>query len=127
MNSSLTPEQRSEILLSNIATSDCGVIAFQAVTKAKRPVAEREMKRAGYKPETGTPRGAIEKALRKRGYKTKDAPDFRQTPATFASTHEYGVYLVYTDRHVMALVEGDLHNSRGHWHSPVEAITEVTK
>lgn len=127
MNSSLTPEQRSEILLTNIDTSDCGVIALQAITGRKRKPMEALAKKNGYSPTTGAPRGCLEKALESIGYRTRKLDPRGETPATFSMTHENGLYLIYTEGHVMALVEGDLHNSRGNWRLACESITEVTR
>lgn len=127
--SALTPEQRSEILLTNIDKADCGVIAFQAITGLCREAAEVKMEARGYSKTEGTPRGTVEAALKAEGYKIEARPLFdgggRETAATFALTHEYGTFLIYTERHVMALVDGDLHNSRGHWSREVELAEEV--
>jgi hypothetical protein len=123
----LTPEERSDILLRNIDTSDCGVIALQAITSAGRAVCDAAAKEhANYRPGVGTPRGGLEKTLRRMGYRTQPVdPDPHDSVATFALRNEYGVFLIYTDKHVMALVEGDLHNSVGSWSRPIEAITLV--
>jgi hypothetical protein len=121
----LTPEQRSDILLSNICDKDCAVIAIQAITGYKRRAAEQLARRFGYS-DTGMHRGNIEKALSDRGYTLCPMTlNFGTTPAVFATTHEYGKFLVYTAQHVMALVDGDLYNSRGMWHDRVEQITEI--
>lgn len=123
----LSPEERSEILLSNIDQKDCGVIAVQAITKLSRPTALKLMLERGYDPATGTKRGIIERLLTSVGFRCEYRPEeTRGTPATFATTNEYGLWLVYVERHVMALVEGDLHNSRGHWHSRLDGVTRVT-
>lgn len=127
----LTPAQRSEILLTNIAEKDCGVIALQALTGWRRRTAERRLAKAGYTELMGTPRGALETALQAAGYscdhRRVDPNVPKDTAATFTLTHEYGLWLVYVENHVMAVVEGDLHNSRGYWHAPVEAYTAVTR
>jgi hypothetical protein len=107
---------------------DCGVIAIQAVTGYKRSFARKLANAVGYNPDKGMKRGTIEEALIKRGFKVNCyAPRPGTTPATFAVSHESGSYLIYIESHVMALVEGDLHNSRGSWRMPVDQITEVTK
>lgn len=127
MNSKLTPEERSSITLTNILKSDCGVIAIQAVSGLPRKAAELLAKRHGYTPTGGTPRGGIDAALAERGFVlTPVEYEPKETAASFACRHEYGTYLIYVDEHVMALVEGDLHNSRGAWHDRVEEIKEVT-
>lgn len=126
--SGLSAERRSEIMLTNIDTSDCGVIALQAVTGLGRRESEELLTEKGYRPKVGTPRGALEQSLKALGYTVRSIrPDYRDTPATFSITHEYGRYLVYTEDHVMALVDGDLHNSRGSWRAPIQGIMEVTR
>lgn len=124
--SSLTREQRSAITFENADTSDCGVVALMAVAKIKRARAERILKKFGYTPSGGTPRGAIEQALRelKIGYEMTK-PDLRDTAATYSLSHEYGRFLLYVECHVMALVDGDLFNSRGHWHDRLDKITAI--
>lgn len=123
----LTPEERSSIMLTNISTSDCGVIAIQAVTGLPRKRAEQLCKKHGkYDPEQGTPRGGLEAVLDKLGIDWEAMPyDRNDTPATIAARDEYSTYLVYVEKHVMALVGGDLHNSRGHWRSPVDGLTRL--
>lgn len=123
----VSDEQRSEVLLQNIDTSDCGIVALQAITGWTRAQAEA---RAGqrYAKGTGMMRGTIEATLREHGWVCAQVPRTEQqgeTPGTWAFMHEAGMWLVYTERHVMALVDGDLHNSRGHWHRPVEGIVRV--
>lgn len=126
--SSLTPEQRSEITFTNIDTSDCAVVAVQAITRLPRKDVEDLMSLNGYHKVTGTPRSGTHKALHSLGFKLRELEtDRTDTPATFAMSHERGLYLIHIKQHVMALVEGDLHNSRGHWGSPVEQILEVTR
>lgn len=123
----LTPEERSEISLRNIGSSDCGVIAIQAITGIKRSEAEDLAVANGYVTGIGTARGGINKALQKAGYRLEPVIATRETPATFALTHEYGKYLIYVDAHVMALVDGDLYNGEGSWHSRVEEIYAIQK
>jgi hypothetical protein len=126
MNSSLTPEQRSGITFSNIDGSDCGVIAIQAITGKPRKEAEELAAAFGYRSGSGIMRGGIDTALRAVGYSVepvKVRPG--TTPATFTINNEYGVFLVYTEKHVMALVEGDLRNSRSFWRNPIEAVMKV--
>lgn len=134
MNSSLSPERRSEILFTNIGDSDCGVIALQAVAGISRKKAERVLRKHGW-DEFGTPRGGLEAAAVELGFKVKQRPVIRETPATFSAAHEYGSFFIYVTTktlkgeyggHVMALVNGDLHNSKGSWRIPCEQITEVT-
>jgi hypothetical protein len=122
MNSSLSPERRSEIMLTNISKSDCGVIAAQAVTKLSRAAAESLVVEHGdYEYGVGISRGALNRALQHAGYVVTPIEfDRGSTAATFVAGHEWGTYLIYTDTHVMALVEGDLFNGSGDWHSPVE-------
>lgn len=123
----LTPERRSEIMLTNISESDCGVIAIQAVAGVSRERAERLCKEHGsYEPNRGTPRGGLERVLDYLGVEFVEVEDYyNATPATLACEHPYGSYLVYVERHVMALVDGDLHNSRGHWRTPVDGLTRL--
>lgn len=129
----LSPERRSEILFQNIDTSDCGVIAIQAVTGWRRETAEKRMLKAGYSKEGGAPRGTLEKVLAAHGFKNVvyrkvDPREPQATPATFAMVHEYGLWLVYVESHVMALVDGNLHNaSPKHWHARVEAYSSVVR
>lgn len=126
MNSSLSPEEKSSITLSNIDTSDCGVIAIQAISGIPRSAAARLAIKHGYRPLHGTPRGGIDAALEELGFKLETIlADGRDTAASFAVSHEYGKYIVYIEDHVMALIEGDLYNSRGYFHSHVEAIRKV--
>lgn len=126
--SRLTPEQKSEIMLSNIDTSDCGVIAIQAVAGIGRAEAEKVAMNFGYRPGHGTPRGGIDSAVRSLGYRVESVEiDPGETAATFAVTNDYGRFLVYTDGHVMGLVEGNLTNSRGQWRERVEAVKRVSK
>jgi len=133
----LTPEKKAEILHANIGSSDCGVIAIQAITGKSYKVCERAAKKFGYSPDGGAPRGSLEKALEHLGYKTKVIqPGAGDTPATYSIMNEYGSFLIYVTTksaktgeyggHVMALVDGDLHNSKGSWRCAVEQITEVT-
>lgn len=127
MNSSLTPERRSEIMLSNITDHDCGVIAFQAITGRDRASAERLCRDKGsWDEQEGIPRGGLNLALMYAGYDLKPVSCHGDTSATFAVTHEYGVYLIYTEGHVAALVEGDLFNQRPGSHMPVEEAYRVT-
>jgi len=133
----LTQAQRSEIWLTNIDTSDCGVIALQAVTGWSRKRAERELRKYGGYPskETGgTPRGGIELALAANGVETESYPWAKtDTVATFALRHDYGRFLIYVTHerngersgHVMALVDGDLPNSKGSWHDSPDQVTRV--
>lgn len=125
---SLSDREKSSYLLRNLSTSDCGVIALQAVTGWPRDEAEKvALEDAGYNPDRGTPRGGLEEALEMRGWQCDPAPFEvgRDTTATFALRHEYGMYLVYTDDHVMGLVDGNLTNSKGSWHRPVVQVSKV--
>lgn len=122
----LSPEQRSSISLTNIDTHDCGVIALQAVTNGSREFCQKLLAAHGYVQGVGTPRGAIEGALREIGYTCQKVRVVEETPATWWNTHERGVFLIYVPKHVMALVHGDLHNARGNFGSPVDGLTEVT-
>lgn len=124
----MTPERRSEIWLNNIESKDCGVIAIQAITCLPRSEAELLARAFGYNPSSGIhPRG-VEEALEANGYDIVTANYEGHTAATFALTHEYGVYTVHVDGHVMALVEGDLHNAKTNkfWHMPVIDASRIT-
>jgi hypothetical protein len=129
MNTTLPPERRSEILFQNIAKSDCGVIALQAITGLKRETAERlAVEIGGYTPEEGTPRSGLDRVLGKLSVQHSPVAyaDIRGvTAASFAMFNEYGRFLVYTPAHVMALIDGDLLNSRSFFHDPVEAVTKI--
>lgn len=128
MVSGLSDQQRSEIMLTNITEADCGVIAYQAVTGSKRPEAERLcIELGGYAPGKGIHRGGLNRALAAAGYSLTLSANERDgfTVATFVFSNEYGKFLIYTHNHVMALIEGDCHNSRGDWHSPIEEAFRV--
>lgn len=130
MMSSLSDERRSEITLTNITTSDCGVIAIQAITGMARPEAEAvAIEKAGYKPGFGIMRGNLNRALKDLGYEIELVATERDgfTVATFAVDHEYGVYLLYTERHVMGMIEGAVHNGRSEWHAPLEVAYRLKK
>lgn len=132
----LSAERRSEILLTNISKDDCGVIAFQAVTGRPREEAMEIMLASGYEPGKGTDSNGVELALKQLGYKVEPvpAPEVLDTAATFALAHEYGTYVVHvvgrrgqkTYGHVMALLDGDLHNARGFFGDPVVGVSKVT-
>ena len=132
----LSKEERSDVLLSNIDKDDCGVIAIQAVTKLGRTRCMELALLAGYKPGEGTPPDGIEPMLADElDYKVEQVEVERgETAATFSMRNEYGIYLVHVqgqDRkgraygHVMALVEGDLYNSRGFFGDPVAEVWKV--
>lgn len=125
--SALTPEERAAYLHSNLDTSDCGVIAVQAITGLPYSDALELAKAHGYVPGEGTPRGGIDAALRDHGLDVQPVvvDTQHETPATFTLKHEYGTYLLYTEAHVMALIEGNLTNSRGNWGKPLEAARRV--
>lgn len=130
MMSQLSDERKSEITLTNISTSDCGVVALQAVTGLSRAEAEAvATEKAEYKHGVGVPRGALNRCLRELGFELEyvagQSAGF--TTATFAMDHEYGTYIVYTDAHVMALIDGNPHNSKGSWHEPVELAYKLTR
>jgi hypothetical protein len=129
MMSKLSPERQSEIKLQNIDESDCGVIAIQALTHLPRSEAmAAAVKDAGYRDGFGVFRAGMKRALENLGYRCERIkPDPGETVAVFAIRHEYGYYMIHTDGHVMALVEGDLHNGRSDWHSPVEAAYKVER
>lgn len=124
----LDEKRRSEILHHNISTSDCGVVAVQAITGCGYDAALAALEAHGYEDGVGTPRGGCEKALQDLGWKAELHPieTSTETPATFAVTHEYGRFLIYVEGHVMALVEGGLMNGRGSWGKRVEAVVRVT-
>lgn len=123
-----TRQKRSEIWLTNIESDDCGVIAIQAITALPRDEAEALAYEFGYRANAGILPGGVASALKSIGYTIKRAQvERRETPATFALSHERGVYLIHVDAHVMALVDGDLHNSRGSWHKPIMSIEQVTR
>lgn len=131
--SALSREERSSILLQNIGKADCAVIAYQAVTGQPRAEAVEVMTRvAKYNPDTGTFRSGLIEAVRSQGYQVDMVPaeDLqRETPATFSLTHLDGMYLIHVETnkggHVMALVNGDLHNSRTFWGWPIRAAERV--
>jgi len=107
------------------------VVACQAITKLPRAEAERLCIDIGrYAPGEGIARGGLNKVFMNIGYKltmlrTWEEPGL--TVASFALAHEYGLFLVYTERHVSALVDGDLHNAKGDWHAPVEEAYRVER
>lgn len=122
----LTPEQRSEITLRNIGGSDCGIIAVMALTELSRTKSERLCKDKGDWVEgEGISRIGLKLALCHAGYTCTLTPCEGDTAATFSLTHEYGKYLIFTEGHVAALVEGNLYNSRLGSHSPVEEVYRV--
>lgn len=123
----LSPEQRSSILLQNIDTDDCAVIALQAVTGYARDVAELELSGYYRSRGDGTPRGALENVLQRLGYQpVVEHNPTSPTPAMFALSHEYGTYLLYVKGHVMACVDGNLYNgSPKHWSSPLHQVTQL--
>ena len=122
----LTPEERSEVLLGNIDTSDCGVIAIQAVTSLRRADAERACERYGYHSGVGMDRAGQIGLLVKLGYSVElIEPDLGDTPATFAMTHDRGTYLLWTDGHVQTLKEGDLYNAV--FSERLEVAAKITK
>jgi hypothetical protein len=127
MMSTLSPEERSEIMLSNITGSDCGVIAFQAITGMDRVESERLCREAGdYQDGEGISRYGMQLALRRVGYKAEPVYVSRETTAVFSLGHEYGTYLLFTDGHVMALIDGDLYNGRTEGRAPVEEAFRIT-
>jgi hypothetical protein len=114
-------------MLSNITGSDCGVIAFQAITRQSRSESERLCREAGdYQDGEGISRLGMQLALRRVGFKADLVYVPGETVAVFAATHEYGTYLLFTDGHVMALIEGDLYNGRTEGRAPVEEAYRVT-
>ncbi len=126
--SMLSDEKRSEIMLSNIDTSDCGVIAIQAVTGLPREEAEQlAVEVAGYVPGTGTPMGGVDRAVRSAGKKVErvELPS-GETAATFALMHEYGSHLLYIESHVMSCIDGDLFNARSFWGHPLLRAMRVS-
>lgn len=129
MNSSLSPERRSEITLQNISTSDCGVIALQAITGLTRSEAERLCGEVGgYQIGIGIARGGLNRVLFHLSYNLTMMRVWEEpglTVASFATTYEYGRFLIYTESHVSALVDGDLFNAKGDWHAPVEEAYRV--
>lgn len=125
----ISEERRSEIFLSNIGLTDCGVIAIQAVTGWPRKRALKfAIEKCQYDETSGTPHGAIDSALRAAGYRVEPVEHYvSSTAATFALTHEYGKFLVYVSGHVMGLVDGDLYNSRSHWGKQLVRAAKVEK
>ncbi len=135
----ISAERRSEILHQNAGTSDCGVVAVSAVTSLPRSEASEVLSRYGYTDSGGSPRGSLELALHELGWTTRKLPvgEFDgETAATFAMTHDDGVYLLYNTQpkrkggmagHVMALVEGDLYNAIANGRVPLDGVTEVTR
>jgi hypothetical protein len=127
MNSSLSPERKSEIMLQNITRSDCGVIACQYLTGLPRQRAYELCVSIGhYEEGLGIERGRLNLVLQQIGYKLTLMPtSHNETVATFALNHEYGSFLIYTKDHVSAMVEGDLRNAKGDWHAPIEEAYKV--
>lgn len=123
----ISDERRSEITFDNIAQSDCGITALQAVCGLPRREAEELLTREGeYTPNVGTPRGGVEAAALAAGFAVEPvAFDPSDTAATFSLRNEYGRFLVYTEGHVMALVEGELYNARGSGRMPVTGASRV--
>ena len=116
-------------MFQNVGTSDCGVVALQAVTGLNRAKAEKLAKdQAGYVEGVGVMRGQLNAALMGSGYRLENVPvNVGDTPATFSVTHEWGVYLLYTCGHVMVLREGNLLNAKGEWRAELEDAIKVTK
>ncbi len=124
----ITPEERQAITHDNIGTADCGVAALMAVTGWPRGVAEPRLALHGYDAQAGTTRGGIEACLEEHGVECVlvDPNEWGgDTPATFSMTHEHGIYVLYVDRHVMALVQGDLYNAKASWRMPLNGVTVV--
>jgi hypothetical protein len=121
----MNQERRSEIWLQNIADDDCGVIALQALTRRSREDVE-ELAKECYTPGSGTDRLRLANLLTKIGLAPSHVGmEDRATPATFAIEHEDGRYLLFTKGHVMALIDGDLHNSTGSWSDPLQEVWRV--
>lgn len=124
----LSPERRSEITFGNVTSDDCGVVALQAVADLKRAEAMAALLGKGYEPGEGTTRGSVEEALRALGIDCYTSYDIGgETPASFALDHDSGSYLLYISGHIMALVEGDLHNARGFWNAPLVKAVRVDR
>lgn len=126
----LTAEEKQAITLSNIDHKDCGVAALMAVTGWPRSKALPLLAACGYDPDTGTTRGGIEAALDEGGVEYVQLDEGQwlgDTPATFTMTHEEGIYVLYVHKHVMGLVDGDLHNSRSSWRAPLDGVTHVLR
>jgi hypothetical protein len=119
----------AEVLFENTNMTDCGLAAFQAVTKKTRDETEAIFAaRGAYDPKTGVSPTDLHSCLRLAGFKTERVEfTLGDSVATFALEHERGTYLVYTMTHVMALVEGDLYNSDHCWSDKVAAAVVVNR
>ncbi len=128
MNTQLDPDRKSEITLANITDSDCGVIALQAVARLRRVDAVNLARTVGgWKDGHGMTNYNIHRCLTSLGHRiVPEQHSPGATVATFAVTHEYGRFLIYTDGHVGTLIEGDLRNmSKAEWHCPIESVIRV--
>lgn len=125
----LDPKAKAAIYHENIEAADCGVIALQSVTGLPYDDAAALLTAHGYGGGadlgTGTPRGAIEAALTGLGYSVERIePEYNSTPSTFWMERRSGRFLLYTDSHVSAIVNGNPYNA-GVGGKPLLAITKV--
>jgi len=125
----VTNERQSEILLQNLDYRDCGIVAIQALTGLPRKNALKlAIEESGYDPEIGIYRGDLERSFRAVGYTVSNYPlEPGTSVASFAIENERGSFIVYIEKHVMALVDGDLFNSRGSWFDQVEMVKKVVR
>jgi hypothetical protein len=131
----MTDEERARIFRANIKDNDCGVIAAMTLADVTYEEAEgavilasQNSERGEYIPGvTGTWRenlwAAIE--LLTGGEMVEVEVPYNSTPSSFAMERPSGLFTVHVSKHVMALADGDLHNSRSFWGYPVEAIREL--
>ena len=120
-------ELKSEVFLTNVTDDDCGVIAFQAVTGASRKRSMELLKEA-YVAGVGTARSRLMQALLNCGYEfeAKEVQPGEHTVALFASTYDYGTYMIWVENHVTVLRDGDLLNAGG-WNDVIYHIDKITK
>jgi hypothetical protein len=134
---SITPEQKSEIFLTNANSTDCAVVMIQALTGVSRHWAEKVARTLGYIPdERGMSRPFQRLAIEKiTNLNVCDLPISRmvqvvgvegETGPTFAGNHSQGRYAIYIKNHVAALVDGDLTNlAKRDWRAPLEEVWKL--
>jgi hypothetical protein len=124
----MNEQERARIFRRNIETDDCSIIAAMHVLDV--PYAEA-LKIVGdryrdHGTAMGTQRSDLWEAVEEFGATLEDVEiGFNETVATFSLSHPSGRFLVHIEKHVMACVEGEISNSKGHWNRPVERIKRV--